>query len=116
MADSATDIDLDSVIDRLLEGGWRVPVTGSSFGSRAEAGGGYAKRHPRRLRRGVLEAGLEVGFRASCRVESSPQHAAVSQCVGVGRWKKSPRADGASLGPALRILTPDYALLSRRKY
>jgi hypothetical protein len=40
MADSATEIDLDSVIDRLLEGEWRVLVTHSPVGPQLGPEGG----------------------------------------------------------------------------
>jgi len=56
MADSATDIDLDSVIDRLLEGGWRVPVS-VVFRELPPSGGG----HPNAF--GALLAGWVEGFR-----------------------------------------------------
>lgn len=87
MADSATEIDLDSVIDRLLEGGWRVPVTRSSFGvaRKVEEGGG-CKCHENRPRWGVLRVVLREGL-GRLAVETPAHHAAVLGCAGAGRWK-----------------------------
>lgn len=77
MADSATEIDLDSVIDRLLEGGWRVPVSRSSFGVASEVGEGVQTPglRPRWVVWKVVGR-LGVGRRAVRK-----QHAAVSRCA-----------------------------------
>ena len=76
MADSATDIDLDSVIDRLLEGGWRVLMARSSCG-RCVSWKGSAVLVARASTVGSGK-GLE---RRALAEECSTQHAAVLQCA-----------------------------------
>ena len=106
MADSATDIDLDSVIDRLLEGGWRVPVSRSSFGSCLQRGGGCANAglRPYLVCRVVWRVGL--GRRG---VPVPAQHAAVSRMCWRSWWKKFSRVEYASLEQLQPILTLGYA-------
>lgn len=116
MADSATEIDLDSVIDRLLEGGWRVPVTRPSFGSCLQGGrGGVCKRHEHRPRWGVWKVVLREGLGRHA-VESPVRLCGSAAMCWCGSVEKALRVEYTSLEQPQCILPPHHTPVFEQEY